>query len=189
MWWRALAFAACAVAGLIAPARAQDIWGEDVQVMDDNEMSDLRGGFAVQGIDINFGAVITTYVNGVPVLSTNLTWTDVGAMVDQTIGDAGENIADMTPAQRAALGIGDLGGAGGVVIADASGVTALIQNVANGSLQNIVINGATGRDISQNVDVTLTLPGFETIQNSLQVDQMALRINEDMTAAMLAPHL
>lgn len=178
-----LLFAVGSFAALACPAHAEQpkpAWGDGVEVMDDAELGDLRGGFAVGGYDINFGAVVTTYVNGAPALSTNVTWTDVGAMVSQTIGAAGQNIADLTQQQRDALGIGDLDNAGGVVITDASGVTALVHNVADGALQNILINSATGRDITQDVDVTLSLPGFELIQNALELERFGLHLNQDM---------
>jgi hypothetical protein len=181
--------AACAFAALALPAFADDGWGGGVQVMQDDEMNNLRGGFAVEGINIDFGAVVTTYVDGTPVMTTNLTWTDVGAVVDQTIGQVGQNIADLSPAQRQALGIDGLNGANGVVITDASGITALVQNVTNGALQNIVINTATGREISQSTDITLTLPGFEVIQNALDAERVGIHLSDDMATMMtLGPH-
>ena len=45
---RTLLFTACALAALSAPAYAStDDWGDDIEVMDDAEMDDLRGGFDV----------------------------------------------------------------------------------------------------------------------------------------------
>jgi len=177
------AFAACATPALAA----ENAWGDDVQVVQSGELAGLRGGFAVGGYDINFGAVVTTYINGTPALSTSVTWTDAGRVVSETIGALGENIANMTPEQRAALGLGDLNNAQGVVITDASGVTALVHNIADGALQNILINSGNGRDITQNVDVTLELPGFETMQGDISLQRFGMDIAADMAAAAL-PH-
>ena len=186
---RASLLAACAFAALAVPAFAEDGWGDDVHVMQDDEMGNLRGGFAVDGVNIDFGAIVTTYIDGTPVLTTNLTWTDAGAVVDQTIGQIGQNISDLSEAQRQALGIDGLDGANGVVISDASGVTALVQNVTNGALQNIVINTATGREISQSTDITLTLPGFEVIQDALDAERVGIHLTDDMATMMtIGPH-
>lgn len=165
---------------LAAPAWADESWGDGVEVMSADDMNTHRGGFQIGGLDINFGATVTTLVNGIPALVTTLTWTDVGAFVQETVGDVGQNIADMTPEQLTAMGLDGLENAGGVVIQDESGVTALVHNITQGSLQNIIINNATGRDLAQQIDVTLTLPGFEAIQDSLVVEAFGIRLMDDM---------
>lgn len=167
-------FAACA-----APAHASE-WGDGVELINEAEMDDLRGGFEVNGIQIGFGAVITSYMNGAPVLTTQLTWTDAGAIVEQTIADVGQRLEDLSPEQREALGVDGLGGASGIVIDDEAGMTALVHNIAEGALQNIIINSATGRDLEQDIDVTLTLPGFDAIQDSLVLERFGIRIADDM---------
>lgn len=170
-----------ALFGLLAsPAWADDSWGNGIEVMGAEDLDAHRGGFAIGDLNFNFGATVTTLVNGVPALVTTLTWTDVGSLVQQTVGNIGENIANMSAEQRAALGLAGLDSAGGIVIEDEAGVTALVHNVTEGSLQNIIINNATGRDLSQQVDVTLTLPGFELVQGALAVEMFGIRINDDM---------
>jgi hypothetical protein len=168
-----------------APARADTEAWADIEVMDDAEMSDLRGGIAIgPGLDVGFGAVVTTTVNGMPALQTTLTWSNTGAFVTETVGAAGQALNTLTPAQRDALGVGNLGGAGGVVIEDEQGVTALVHNVTEGSLQNIILNNASGRDLSQHVDVTLTLPGFDVMQSMLVLERFGMRVDQDMSAAL-----
>lgn len=167
--------------GLLAtPAWADDAWGDDIEVMSVEDMEAARGGFEIGGLNINFGATVTTLVNGIPALVTTLTWTDVGSFIEETVGDVGENIADMSPEQLTALGLDGLENAGGVVIEDEAGVTALVHNITEGALQNIIINNATGRDLSQEIDVTLTLPGFEQIQQSLVVETFGIHLTDDM---------
>jgi hypothetical protein len=165
---------------LAAPAWADESWGDGVEVMTAEDMDAHRGGFEIGGLNINFGATVTTLVNGIPALVTTLTWTDVGAFVEETVGEVGQNIADMTPEQLTAMGLDGLENAGGVVIQDESGVTALVHNITEGSLQNIIINNATGRDLAQQIDVTLTLPGFEMIQDSLIVETFGIHLMDDM---------
>jgi hypothetical protein len=184
---RALLLSGVFFAALAAPAWADDGWGEDIEVMDVEELDVHRGGFMVAGINFNFGATITTLVNGVPALTTSLTWTDVGAFVEETIGEVGENINTLTDEQRVELGIDGLENAGGVIIADEAGVTALVHNVTEGSLQNIIINNATGRDLTQEIDVTVTLPGFELIQDALQVEVFGMHVSGDLSPFLTDP--
>lgn len=173
--------ASTALVALCAPAYAADeSWGDGIEVMQDEEMTGLRGGVDIPGIHINFGAIVTTFVNNMPVLTTVLTVTDAGAIVQDTLGGLGQSIDEMTPEARDALGLGNLDGASGVVISDADGVTALVHNVTEGALQNIIINNASGRDLRQEIDVTLTLPGFAAMQDSLTAERIGIRIDEDM---------
>ncbi|MBX3428476.1 MAG: hypothetical protein KF779_02715 [Hyphomonadaceae bacterium] len=177
---RALLLAVALLGGLATPAHADESWGQDIEVMSVDDLDANRGGFSFGNLNFNFGATVTTLVNGVPALVTNITWTDVGALVDQTVGQVGQDISDMTPEQLQALGLNGLDGVGGVVIDDEAGVTALVHNVTQGSLQNIIINNATGRDLTQQVDVNLTLPGFELIQSALLVEAFGLHLADDM---------
>jgi hypothetical protein len=165
---------------LAAPAYATDEWGAEIEVMDDADLSDLRGGFAVDGMEIGFGALVTSYVNGAPVLSTQLTWTDMGAVIQETLSGAGQSLRELTPEARDALGVGDLDDANGVVINDQAGVTALIHNITDGALQNIIINSASDRDLRQEIDVTLTLPGFDAIQDALTLERFGMHLTDDM---------
>lgn len=162
------------------PAHADAAWGDDIEVMADDEMSGMRGGLAVGGIEIGLGATITSTVNGVPVLTTTLTWTDAGAAMEQVLSGVGQNIKDLSDEQRDALGLGGMSDVGGVVIDGPDGVTAFAHNVTDGALQNIIINSATGRDLGQDVDVTLTLPGFEYVQNELFLERFGIQISGDM---------
>jgi len=172
---------ASAIWALALPASAEAPWGGEVEVMSDAEMGELRGGIAIApNLEIQFGAVVTTYVNGAPALTTNLTWTDAGQLAQETIAAAGQQLSELTQDQRAAMGLSGLGDANGVVIADEAGVTALVHNVTNGAMQNIILNTASGRDLHQDIDVTLTLPGFEMVQAGLLLERIGIRLNEDM---------
>ncbi|MEZ5972184.1 MAG: hypothetical protein R3C31_10290 [Hyphomonadaceae bacterium] len=171
---------------MATPAHADEGWGQDIEVMSVDDLDANRGGFSFGNLNFNFGATVTTLVNGVPALVTNITWTDVGALVDQTVGQVGQDISEMTPEQLEALGLNGLDGLSGVVIDDEAGVTALVHNVTQGTLQNIIINDATGRDLSQEVDVTLTLPGFEFIQREILTELFGIRIQDDLQMVPIA---
>jgi len=182
---RTILLSAVAFVALAGPAWADESgWGDGIEIMAEDDLAAHRGGIAVNGIEINFGAVVTTFVNGVPAMTTTLTVTDVGAIVEQAVGDIGQSIHDMTTEQLTALGLGGLEGSDGVIIDDADGVTALVHNVTDGALQNIIINSATGRDLSQEIDVTVELPGFELMQSQLLVERFGIHISDDLQGIM-----
>lgn len=184
-----LLFMACAYAAFATPAHAatEDAF-DGIEVIDDAEMDDLRGGFNVGGIEIGFGAIVTSTLNGVPVMTTQLNVTDTGTVVQQTMNNVGQNLASLTPEQLAALGLSAFAGLNGIVVNSESGITAFVHNVTNGSLQNILVNTATGQDIEQNIDVTLTLPGFEYIQQQLALEHFGMRISDDLQAVAIGLH-
>lgn len=185
---RSLLFTACATAALSAPAYANaDDWGNDIELMDDAEMDELRGGFNIGGIEIGFGAVVTSTLNGAPVITTNLTITDAGAIVDQTMSLVGQNLSSLTPEQMEAHGLSALEGMNGVVVEGEDGITAFVHNVTDGTLQNILVNTATGQDIEQDIDVTLTLPGFEYIQEQLTLERFGMQISDDLQHIAFGP--
>lgn len=186
---RTLLLAGCAFAAVSAPAFAEThAWGDDIEVMDDASLDDLRGGFNIGGIEIGFGAVVTSTLNGVPVMTTHLTVNESGAIVQQTMHTVGQNLESLTPEERDALGLSGLEGLSGVVINTDTGITAFVHNVTNGTLQNITVNTATGQEITQTIDVMLTLPGFETIQTEFMMERFGMQIADDLHAIAIGLH-
>lgn len=171
-----------ALMALGTPAHAGEAtWGDGVEVLQDTEMKDLRGGIGLPGLpNINFSVVITTLMNGTPVVTTQLTVDETGAMLQQTVGNIGENIANLSDDALGALGLAGLRNTVGVVIDDDSGVTALVHNITDGSLQNIIVNNADGRDLAQNIDVTLDLPGFDAVQNAFGHELIGMHVTDDL---------
>lgn len=148
----------------------------------DEELARLRGGYLVAGgLTLDFGAMTRTLVDGRLALQTQVTWTPSGAQVVQTAD--GQGAADPSAA-LAAAGVkpGDLGVAAYVT---ADGRSAVIQRVTAEGLANVVLNTASGRAISQNTDVTLTLPGFQAVQSRMSDALAASRMAQAITDAAL----
>lgn len=178
---RSLLFATAALGVLASPAyAADDAWGDGMEVIEDGEMEDLRGGINIAGIEIGFGATVTSTLDGVPVLTTQFTLTDAGAILRQTLLANGESLSSLTSDQRAALGLNGFSGLDGVVIQGQGGGTAFIHNAATGTLQNIVVNTADGREITQTIDISLQLPGFDLVQQSMMLEHFGMQISEDL---------
>jgi hypothetical protein len=175
-----------AVALLLAqPALAQSAPVSAPVPLSDEELGDMRGGFMTAGgVDFDFGAIVRTYVDGALALETRLTWTPTGPVTEQVSG----NLPGWTPLPTGPGGqqMGGLdltgvpAGAGGLVLTDANGSTALIHNVMNGHLQNMVLNAADNRDIRQDMQIMLSLPNFEAMQREYSLDRLGSQLTQDM---------
>ncbi|WP_114817320.1 hypothetical protein [Brevundimonas bullata] len=149
--------------------------------MTDAELADMRGGYLTAGgVVFDFGAIVRTYVDGALALETRLTWTPTGPITEQVTGDL-PGWTTLIPGQFGGLDLTGLpAGANGLVLTDENGSTALVHNVLNGQLQNMVLNAANGRDIRQDMQVMLTLPNFEAMQRDYSLDRLGAQIGQDL---------
>jgi hypothetical protein len=173
------------LAALLAPAPAR---AQDPRPMSMDELADARGGFIVaNGVTLGFGATVRTFVDGQLALESRLTWTETGAVTEHSGGL--EGAADLASAIDAALAQGlDLEGlqnGQGLLLSDASGATALVHNLRNGSIQNLIVNNASGRDLRQEIEITLTLPDLASMQRQYSFDRIGSQIGQDMNSALL----
>jgi len=183
---RALLVAASALAlPMVAHATAlpvTDPWA-GVEVMDDAAMAEARGGFVLpNGVEVNFAAKVNTYSGGMLALQTDLVVTDNGLLIDHQLGELGQALSALSDADRAELGLAHVNGSSGVVIRDASGVTALVQGLSQSGLQNLIFNTASGRDLRQEIELTITLPGFSSVQEMIGQELLGMRIGDDLNA-------
>jgi hypothetical protein len=177
--------ALCAPGVAAAATPGADPWA-GVEIIEETEMADLRGGFKLpSGPEVNFGAVVSTYSGGMLAMQTELTVTDVGAIVEQSMGELGRALSSLTDEEAEQLGVAGLG-ENGVVIADEQGVTALVQNFAEGGLQNIIFNTASGRDLRQHIDVTIELPDYAAFERAMSNELVGLRLSNDLGDALVA---
>lgn len=180
---RVFGLGACVAALLsVQPALAQTSSAPEAPIpLSDAELADMRGGFLTAGgVVFDFGAIVRTYVNGALALETRLTWTPSGPVTEQTTGSL-PGWTPIVPGQVGALDLTGLpAGASGLVLHDEQGATALIHNVMNGQLQNMVLNAADGRDIRQDMQVMLTLPNFEAMQRDYSFDRIGTQISQDL---------
>lgn len=153
------------------------------------ELAELRGGFLVAGgIQLDFGAVVRTYVDGQLALESRLQWTDQGAVTTQNLGSvpgAVDLAGAMDQALKAGLDIEALGSGQGVLLADGSGATALIQNIGRDGIQNVIVNNADGRNLRQEVEINLALPQLGALQAGSMRDRLSTQMSNDLAAASL----
>jgi hypothetical protein len=155
-----------------------------IQRITDGELSEQRGGFVYQGVDINFGAEIRSYIGNELVMQTNFNWTDLQANVEHTVS------TELTPATLAAVQAGMLNGAGlsmrignNNIYVTNEGQTAFVQR-ADGTLQNIILNSANNVVLRQEIDANLNLSNFAPFQNAAMTGQIVSALSNMASTAL-----
>ncbi len=180
--------AIAAIAAYLSPGMARaEISIPDVdtasEFVPDTELSELRGGFVVAGMDVQLGAEMRTFLNGELVLRTTVNWSAAGATATQVASGAlSQSSLDALRAGFAtggnvAMRIGD----SPVYLAN-QGQTALIQRT-DGGLQNVLINSANNVSLTQQTDVTLGLTGYQGFSQDILTSRMTNALNSALGAA------
>ena len=151
----------------VGEAEAHDEAFELAEVVSDEELASLRGGFSWQGVEIGLGAEVRTYLNGELVLPTNINWTAKGAQTTQLVSGA------LTSADAAQLQAGILS-SGGItmrvgqetVFLANQGQTAILHRT-DGAIQNVLINRASNIEARQEIDAVLDLENFGSFQQDI----------------------
>ena len=147
---------------------AQEVDLAGLEPLADEELADLRGGLLFAGgIAFEFGATVRTTIDGQPALETRLTWTPDGIVVEDLSTLTGGPIPEFSGF--------------GLNITDATGTTLVGHRLLDGELQGFIINTGDNRDIRQEMDVTLTLPGFDLVQRDMLTDRLGFRIGVDVS--------
>jgi hypothetical protein len=146
---------------------------DDIEAVSENALEDMRGGFvSANGLTFGFGATIRTYADGQLAMATQLVWTGQGPVVTNMTGAGLSGVDQTAPI-----------GAGAVIIND--GQSAIIHRIQDGQFQNVILNAASDRAFRQEVDVQLTLPGFEATQQQFLLDRLGMRLNDEVGPALL----
>lgn len=182
--------AAIATLSVSAPAFASDDMPDEEDaifsgpVMNDNELSDQRGGFSFAGMEIKLGADIRTFLNNELALHTVITMDENGYSRVQTVG-AGLTLADADALRNNVLSNGAIRmniGDSQVFLAN-EGRTAIVHG-NEGALQNILVNTASNITATQEVTATLDVSGYQNFASTIAADQLGLSLGEDITRAV-----
>lgn len=136
-------------------------------VMDESELAELRGGFNIAGMQLDFGAELRTLIDNQVQLVTQMTFSRAGEMqiVSQSFSDAtgkatqvgpgsGVSITDITPDGVNLAGLADFTG---VTLRDGQDFTAALHNITQNAIMSSVISNASGKDIQQAIDISVNV--------------------------------
>jgi hypothetical protein len=138
--------------------------------LSDDELRAKRGGFMINGVDIDFGAVVQVLVNNTVVAETHLMLNSDGTMSRSTTIHDSTLASEFTdPSQLAGSGIqvSKPGGSSGFVIKDSSGVSLALNHITAGKILGLLANSAVDRNITQTIDATLNINNFSQINAGL----------------------
>lgn len=151
-----------------------------LEPIDEVEMSGLRGGFQISGLDMSFGATLQTLVDnvrmdtvfiingtGAEVVSQTITQHGVidGQLVNQVGQGSGKTIMELTPSGINLTGMKDFPG---LVVNDSKGFTSVFHSVTQDAILGGVVSDASGRDIRQQLDIGVQVNNLPALQAAQQ---------------------
>jgi hypothetical protein len=173
---------------------------DDMTALTAGELQEMRGGFEYAGMIFDFAAQLRTYVDGRLALETLITYSGNGTAAQHRLqtstpaaptNTAGSSPAyngnvqllgpgqDQTPAQVNLPGI-DLAGlkeAAGILINDRKGATLALHEATRERITSMVINQASGRDIRQEMNISVTVENFQQFRDTLRSSVLNSRLN------------
>jgi hypothetical protein len=154
--------------------------------LSEEELGGQRGGFMTPlGLEVGFGAIVRTTIDGALALEQTLTITDQGVVREVTGGALTPDL--VAAAAAGGINLDPAANLAGVVSPGANGgATAVLTDVGTSFLNSVVINTANNRDINQNTQINLNIPAFAAAQQGFIGQQMQLRFDQELGAALAA---
>ena len=185
----ALLRAALAAGLIILPSAAgsfEALGLGDVEVLEDAELAEQRAGFAVQGMQVNFGAEIRTFIDNELMVQTNISWQDgaatmsreISSMLTSVEADQLEDGMLQTPSIK--MRVGDAT----VLLANAGQTAIMFRPEA--PLQTAIINTASNVSVRQEINLTLDLAGYEQYRGAVMTERMAAQLGTLLDFATIA---
>lgn len=138
--------------------------------LDDEQLQQARGGYlSAGGFRFDFGAVVSTWIDGALVLQSKLNLSSDGVV--SSIGPGG---AANTPSPQVSASFDGHGG-----------VTSLIQALSQNSIRNVIVNTADNRTIMQNTAITITLPDLLSIQKGMSLEHLSSTLQQALHSGLL----
>ncbi|MCE8035214.1 MAG: hypothetical protein LPK20_18310 [Halomonas sp.] len=165
---------------LLASASIQAADFDYLTPLGEAELSELRGGFQIAGLDMSFGATLQTLVDNVR-MDTVFVISGAGAeIVSQTISQhqsidgqvvsrvgegSGNTIVELTPGGIDLTGMKDFSG---LVVNDGKGFTSVFHTVTKNAILGAVVSDASERDIRQHMDIGVQVNNLPALRAAQQ---------------------
>lgn len=164
-----------------APIVVDPLKVPDPYAMSLDELESSRGGLMTPwGLEIGFGAVVRTFVDGTLTLESQLTWTPDGPVRTYVTGQPTPDLA----AAAAAQGLHVAPGSEGLLIAGAGGATVVLHELGDRRVAGFVLNNADNRNIRQDTEITLNLPELQTLQQVFNTQALSARLQDSLNQAL-----
>lgn len=154
------------------------------------ELRNLRGGMIINGVDFDFGATVRVFVDGPLVAETSLTLNPDGSIArSTTIHDTTSTTAftDASQLNGSKLHFSNVPNADGFVISGPNGLSVALNSIKAGDIMGLLANDAAGRNITQTIEVSVTINNFTQINSALQSSiAMGRAISAAIPNAMLS---
>ena len=155
--------------------------------LSEDELGAQRGGFMTPlGVEVGFGAIIRTTIDGALALETKMTWTENGAETSQSFGAPMSASTAASISATGGINLGPASGWSGIVSPGDGGATAVMHDLSDHAISSLIVNTANNRVIKQDTEINLQIPDFAAFQAETLSDQLRLRLNDSMGAALAA---
>lgn len=146
-------------------------------VIAENELDQMRAGFNIGGLDVDFGARLQTMIDNSIELVSVVNFSKAGMdLVSQTLTDPSRSarqvgpgtplsITDMTPG---GVDLSGLAGFSGVTLNDHKGFTAALHNITRNAIVSGVVSNASGRAIQQQINIDVRLNNIGALRAAKQ---------------------
>lgn len=146
-------------------------------VIAENELDQMRAGFNIGGLDVDFGARLQTMIDSSIELVSVMNFTKAGVdLVSQTLRDSslsatqvgpgtGLSVTDVTPSGIELSGLANFSG---VTLNDTKGFTAALHNITRNAIVSGVVSNASGRDIQQQINIDVRLNNIGALRAAKQ---------------------
>lgn len=174
----AVARASLRAAHFATTSRADDFAG--LETVSLTEMSDIRGGFNVGGLEMAIGANIRTFVDGALVLESVARVTPSGLASQQVSSTASppgggvtfnfgrETDVALQEVAPSNVDLGALASDNGVAINDSNGFSAALHRITQNQILGVIVNTADGRSLRQELNIEITVQNFGSFQQSVR---------------------
>ena len=152
------------------------------------ELMEMRGGLSVDGFEFDFGAIVSTLVDGTEVARTTISLDTSGAFVreveilDHSIVSEYDGSASPAPG----FNVDAFTNLEGFVVEANGGAGLALSGVGPGGVWNVVLNNAAGTEMSQTFEAHLTIHNFEALKANLMnggaVARALMTIRDDVTS-------
>lgn len=134
-------------------------------VIAEQELGQMRAGFNLGGLEVDFGARLQTLIDNRVELVSVVNFTQAGAdIVSQSfrdpagaamqVGGGAISVSEVTPDGVNLSGLADFSG---VALSDANGFTAALHNITREAIVSGVVSNASQRSIQQRIDISVRL--------------------------------